>query len=137
MSENPEPQILVIRPLTGGARRYAVTSLSPEFKEIWWQGCRAGTYWHQSDQTWELKGYRRVEDRGFIAVREGAGQWSNRGIHGTDYGTGATMEKALYSAWAGIHRYDVSEYFELPEIPLDLLAACRDYDEVINPSPVK
>lgn len=88
----------------------------------------------QSDQTYGLKVWKRVEGRGYVAKLCGSGQWGNRGDHGTYIGTGSTAELALSDAWQSGDYNDRGQYDEPPN---RLSAACRDYDAGVKPPDVE
>lgn len=118
-------KILSIRPSTGGVRKFAVVEGDPAVVADWCSGEMSC----QSDQTWDLTVWRRIEGRGCVAKLEGGGQWANRGDQGVCIGTGATAEAALLDAWG---RGDYRDYEGDP--PQDFIAACRDHDcQVTSP----
>jgi len=121
--------VKVLRPSTGGVRRFAVVPGDPAVRESWSDNTDIPC---QGDQQWDLWVRVRIEGRGYVAFLQGSGQWANRGDHGAYIGTGATAEAALLDAWG---RGDYQDYEGDP--PNDLLAACRDHDAEVNPPEVE
>lgn len=118
--------IIVLRPSTGGKRRFALTDMKPVV------GCdyHSADLPSQSNQTWDLRIYQRIEDRGYVCILIGGGQWSNRGDHGDYIGLGKSAEDALQHAWDQCQ--DQGQ-----EVPNDLMAPARDYDNETIPPPVE
>lgn len=104
----------------GALRRFAVEDTEPVVKASW----NCGLEWHNSDQRWSVKVWKRIEDRGFVAHVSGDGQWSNRGDHGSYIGTGETAVDALNDAAP----YDYLSNYPHEGWPADLVAACEAYD---------
>ena len=122
--------VKVFRPSAGGKRRFAVTQSLPVAAADWCSGDLSC----QSTQTWDVRIFARIADRGYVCLLSGGGQWSNRGDHGNYVGTGETAEAALLSAWRLTE--DGSDAFG-PDLPRQLVAACRDYDDTVQPSAVE
>jgi len=123
--------ILTRRPAAGGKRRYAVTTAAPVTrKTIGW------TDRGPSDQTWQLDLWRRIADRGYLAIIKGDGQWTNRGDHGTYIGVGETAELAAQAAWDS-RSDEIDEIDESEAIPRALQAAARDLDAADRPASVE
>ncbi len=114
-----------------GKRRFAVADKKPVVVVSWSSNRDIPC---QGDQRWELRVWRRIEDRGFVAYVEGSGQWGNRGDHGSYVGTDDTAESALLSANPGY-----GEWGEYPaqDWPEALASACRAFDTEDNPPPVE
>jgi len=131
-----KPEIKKLQEVDSGGhraatRRFAVEAKTPVVVQDWCSGDLAC----QSDQTWDLRIWQRVKDRGYVAYVEGGGQWSNRGDHGSYVGTGDTSEAALMDAWG--ERY-MGDYPHSPDDPPScLVSACRNYDSQASPSPVE
>ncbi len=82
-------------------------------------------------QSWFLRVWRRVEDRGYVALLCGDGPTDEQGNHNDNHGdwgeyigTGDTAEAALHSAW---HNRPAKRFAgqTAPEL---FRSACRDYD---------
>lgn len=125
--------VITVRPSSGGARKFAVTAGEPAVTEDWHSNTSIPC---QSDQSWEVRIYERIQGRGYVAVVDGDGQWANRGDHGRYLGTGATAEAALRDAWA--RRGDNEDgYDDWGTPPRALLAAARDLDAEARPVEVE
>lgn len=103
----------------GAVRQFAVEDTEPVVTADW---C-SGQEWHSSNQRWGLKVWKRIEDRGFVALVSGDGQWCNCGDHGSYIGTGSTALDAMNEA----SPYDEYEGCGT-DWPDDLVAACEAYD---------
>lgn len=120
--------IVEIRPSAGGLRRFAVASATPVVEDAWYSNTDIAS---QSDQSWAVAVWERVDGRGYVARLTGDGQWANRGDHGVYVGTGPTAAAALEAAWSA----DSGRRHGSP--PRNLLAAARDHDAAVAPPAVE
>lgn len=110
--------------IKAGKRRFAIMSREPVVSAEWNDNPQIPC---QSDQSWNLTVWQRIEDRGYVAKLEGSGQWSNRGDKGVYVGTGPDAKAALGNAWED--RFEPPEFDHIYDAPpSDLMAACADYD---------
>ncbi len=109
-----------------GMRRFAVEGKMGDPPDVMADWC-SGKLEVQSDQTWNLMVYRRIENRGFVALLDGGGQWADRGDHGTYVGADErSAYLALIDAW---HNAD---YRGLGNPPQCLVSACKEYDQTVT-----
>jgi len=111
-----------------GKKRYAVTTKAPVVKADWHSNRNIPC---QSDQSWTLRVWQRIEGRGYVASLSGSGQWPDYSDRGTYTGTGDTAEAALMDAWRA-ECTDCTDWLrylgQTEELPQSLLSACQEYD---------